>query len=692
MIEIEFCFNQKITKVQANVNTCFKSIMDEYVQKTEINNQSIFYIANGIKLNPEQTIINQMSNQNKKDKKMIVLVCLFNRTDSLSSNTIICNKSKEIICPKCKEICRIKFENYKIKLYDCINGHIIDNIKLTEFKNTQNVNASTIICNKCNIENKGNTPNNEFYICITCNENICPSCKIIHNKNHNIRKYEEINSLCKKHGEPFVKYCQDCRLNLCLLCGEEHNSLHNIISLKLLFPNIISIKKRLSEIRDIINKLKSNIKIIIEKLNGSNYLNQINELNELMDQMEIYYEINEDLLKIYEQSKNINYETIQNIKEVNNSNEILEKINIINNNKNLNEQISIIFNLYNCINLDKKQLENLPKSPNIEIIENKSPIKKKIDNKKNQMTIIYNIKKDTDELLLFSDIFFNNNKNNCYLLIDNQKYNLIKSFKINENHKKKDIFEIILIEKKTITNMSHMFAVFPSDRNCLKLLPDISEWDTKNVKNMSSMFHFCSSLESLPDLSKWETKNVKDMNNMFKFCHLLKTIPGISEWNTKNVKNMGHIFDNCSSLESLPDISKWDTKNVKYMYNMFYNCIKLQSLPDISKWNTKNVEYMSCMFSCCYKLQSLPDISEWNTKSVKDMSHMFNYCSTLKSLPDISKWNTKNIKNMSWMFSDCYGLKSLSDLYKWDLKNLKSNDGMFLNCKLENLPILLNKK
>ena len=44
--------------------------------------------------------------------------------------------------------------------------------------------------------------------------------------------------------------------------------------------------------------------------------------------------------------------------------------------------------------------------------------------------------------------------------------------------------------------MSDMFAVFPSDRNCLKFLPDISEWDTKNVKNMSSMFLFCDSLES----------------------------------------------------------------------------------------------------------------------------------------------------------------------------------------------------
>jgi hypothetical protein len=44
-----------------------------------------------------------------------------------------------------------------------------------------------------------------------------------------------------------------------------------------------------------------------------------------MNQMEIYYEINEDLLKNYEESKIINYETLQNIKEVNNNNEILKK-------------------------------------------------------------------------------------------------------------------------------------------------------------------------------------------------------------------------------------------------------------------------------------------------------------------------------------------------------------------------------
>ena len=47
-------------------------------------------------------------------------------------------KSKEIICPKCYEPCKIKIENYKIKLYDCVNNHIIDDI---EEQNIINLNS-----------------------------------------------------------------------------------------------------------------------------------------------------------------------------------------------------------------------------------------------------------------------------------------------------------------------------------------------------------------------------------------------------------------------------------------------------------------------------------------------------------------------------------------------------------------------
>ena len=34
----------------------------------------------------------------------------------------------------------------------------------------------------------------------------------------------------------------------------------------------------------------------------------------------------------------------------------------------------------------------------------------------------------------------------------------------------------------------------------LKMLPDISKWDTGNITNMSCSFSECSSLKSLPDI------------------------------------------------------------------------------------------------------------------------------------------------------------------------------------------------
>ena len=49
----------------------------------------------------------------------------------------------------------------------------------------------------------------------------------------------------------------------------------------------------------------------------------------------------------------------------------------------------------------------------------------------NQITIIYNIKKNRDKIKLFGDEFVYNNKNNCFLLIDNKQYKLCEFFKLN---------------------------------------------------------------------------------------------------------------------------------------------------------------------------------------------------------------------------------------------------------------------
>ena len=94
---------------------------------------------------------------------------------------------------------------------------------------------------------------------------------------------------------------------------------------------------------------------------------------------------------------------------------------------------------------------------------------------------------------------------------------------------------------------------------------------------MSNMFDGCSSLSSLPDISKWNTSNVKDMSYMFSGCSSLSSLPDISKWNVSNVNYMHYIymFSGCSSLSSLPDISKLNISNVKYM---FYGCFSLISL------------------------------------------------------------------------------------------------------------------
>ena len=140
----------------------------------------------------------------------------------------------------------------------------------------------------------------------------------------------------------------------------------------------------------------------------------------------------------------------------------------------------------------------------------------------NEMTIIY--KNDENKIKLFDKNFINNNKDNCYLIINNEKTELKEYLEINNNKLKQ--IEIKLYETKPITNMYSMFNSCSS----LRSLPDISKWNTENVTNMSCMFGHCSSLQSLPDISKWNTEKVTDMSSIFYFCSSLQSLPDISKW------------------------------------------------------------------------------------------------------------------------------------------------------------------
>ena len=148
----------------------------------------------------------------------------------------------------------------------------------------------------------------------------------------------------------------------------------------------------------------------------------------------------------------------------------------------------------------------------------------------------------------------------------------------------------------------------------------------------------------------------------FHCCEALEQIEGLEYLNTSEVKDMSSMFSYCTSLTSL-DLKNFNTQNVTNMSSMFAYCNELTSL-DLKNFNTQNVTDMSRMFFACESLTSL-DLKNFNTQNVTDMHGMFSDCPSLTSL-DLKNFNTKNVTDMGWMFRDCASLTSL------DLKNFNT--------------------
>ena len=106
---------------------------------------------------------------------------------------------------------------------------------------------------------------------------------------------------------------------------------------------------------------------------------------------------------------------------------------------------------------------------------------------------------------------------------------------------------------------------------------------------------------------------------MFDGCKSLISLPDISKWDTSNIKNMSYMFHNCWYLTSFPDISNWKINNVKNMSHMFHNCFSVLSFPKL-KWNISNVQDMSFMFHN-FPLHLIK--FEWNISNNQNANHIF---------------------------------------------------------------------
>ena len=392
-----------------NIKCYLRESIEDICKNENIDLHKYILLYNGNKINIKSRLESIIGKEEKE--KGIIKILLYNEVQTLyeikMSKKI---QSKDIICPRCGEIAFMNIKDYKINLFDCINKHKINNLLLNEFKKTQNIDLSNIICNICRKRSKYDTFEHVFYTCLTCRINICPNCNLKHDKNHNITKYDEKDYFCVEHKETYINYCSQCKVNICLSCESKHKN-HN----KILFNryNKNQLLNEINKFMDNIDNLNNIIKEIIDKFHDFKY--KINLFNELIKNM----------VKNYD-DKHLNYQILQNIKEVLDfkkciSNDILTIIN----ENDIIKRVNYIMNLdYKINNINEEDYSN-------EIISYK--FFKEPQNLKYKLNII-----ETNDFIGVNDIFevfvcnkdhkeylvsknINNYNLDVYTLLDNKK-------------------------------------------------------------------------------------------------------------------------------------------------------------------------------------------------------------------------------------------------------------------------------
>ena len=160
---------------------------------------------------------------------------------------------------------------------------------------------------------------------------------------------------------------------------------------------------------------------------------------------------------------------------------------------------------------------------------------------KNEINIIYKTDKEGTENI-FGDKFVENNKYNIELIINGNKNNLVKEYKL-----KKGRNNVKIIIKNKITNLEYMFY----DCKLLKNVKELEYLDTKDINNFTSMFNKCSLLSDINGLENWNVLNGNNFSYMFNGCSSLSDINGLENWNVSNGKNFSGMFSFCSSLSDI---------------------------------------------------------------------------------------------------------------------------------------------
>lgn len=361
-IIIEFNYESSPVIIQGNMNEPMQFIYQRFFTKigAEKIEKNLYFLYNGKWLNcydgSQNLTFFQMANEiDKKRGKMNILVA---ENTNVEKDLII--KSDDIICPQCGNYIFMSIKNYKISLFNCVNGHKMLNIPLNEFENTQNINLSKITCGFCS-KKRSNIFKNEMNRCLTCKMNICPLCSSQHDRNHPLISYDEINYRCEKDGgDSFFGFCQSCNAHYCMSCANNHNN-HQIIPFTSVFQGNQQINNSLAELKKYIDIFNEECEEIISVIN-----NMKNTFNK-------YYNIKETMLKHFDIKNHKNIYIFSNLNEITNNKEIIKDISNIKNEISIKKKFNYIVDLYNMIN----NTQNINLNPNIDLSRENEELKRK---------------------------------------------------------------------------------------------------------------------------------------------------------------------------------------------------------------------------------------------------------------------------------------------------------------------------
>ena len=346
------------------------------------------------------------------------------------------------------------------------------------------------------------------------------------------------------------------------------------------------------------NKNESDIKSIIKNLEIKNNIKK--EQKERLDVKQMIKNINKTIIR--PNNNDTNKRTIKSNNDT--SKKLIAKSNNNDSNKEVIKSNNNISNKMKPINSDNDINQKLNKK--------KEDIKRNEINEKeesNNYIIAHTYVEDCSMDFLIINSFENSQrkyrsienedtsqyenekeiKENCIIEINKEKIPFTYYYKFNTP----GIQTIKYIFKKNLTKIDYMSC----DCNLINI--DLSDFNSTNVTNMSSMFRGCDGLVSV-NFSNFNTENVTNMSYLFEVCDSLLNLD-LSSFNTKNVIDMSHMFSECASLKSL-DLSNFDTKNVIKMDFMFDCCSSLSHL-NLSNFITQNDTNLSGIFLCCKNLK-----------------------------------------------------------------------------------------